>query len=104
MCGTTSGPGVGAYPLLGWSWPNIRLAQPIRDRPVWGLDFHTVRGGINPGDTRVRPRVVGVVDVCMDSDPGMGGPIVPGLRIYHNVRALANERSVRRKSHFFFFA
>ena len=25
--------------------------QPIRDRPVGGIgDFHTVRGGINPGD------------------------------------------------------
>ena len=37
----------------------------------WGWDFHTVRGGINPDDTRVRPRVVGVVDVWMESDPGM---------------------------------
>ena len=37
----------------------------------WGWDFHTMRGGINPDDIRVRPRVVGVVDVWMDSDPGM---------------------------------
>ena len=37
----------------------------------WGWDFHTVRGAINPGDIRVRPRVVGVVDVWMDFDPGM---------------------------------
>ena len=29
----------------------------------WGWDFHTVRGGINPDDIRVPPRVVGVVDV-----------------------------------------
>ena len=38
--------------------------QPIGDRPVGGIgDFHTVRGGINPGDRyiRVRFRVVGVV-------------------------------------------
>ena len=42
-----------------------------------------MRGGINPGDIRVRPRVVRVVDVWMDSDPGMGGPIVPGWRIYY---------------------
>ena len=37
----------------------------------WGWDLHTVRGGINPDDIRVRPRVFGVVDVWMDSDPGM---------------------------------
>ena len=30
-----------------------------------------MRGGINPDDIRVRPRVVGVVDVWIDSDPGM---------------------------------
>ena len=28
-----------------------------------GLDFHTLRGGTDPGDLRFRPRVVGVVDV-----------------------------------------
>ena len=37
----------------------------------WGWDFRTVRRGINPDDIRVRPRVVGVVDVWMDSDPGI---------------------------------
>ena len=37
----------------------------------WGWHFHTVRGGINPDDIRARPWVVGVVDVWMDSDPGM---------------------------------
>ena len=37
----------------------------------WGWGFHTVRGGINPDDIRVHPRLVGVVDVWMDSDPGM---------------------------------
>ena len=36
-----------------------------------GWDSHTVRGGINPDGIRVRPRVVGVVDAWMDSDPGM---------------------------------
>ena len=30
-----------------------------------------MRGGIDPDDIRVRPRVVGVVKVWMDSDPGM---------------------------------
>ena len=28
----------------------------------WGWDFHTLRGGIDPGDLRVRLQVVGVVD------------------------------------------
>ena len=75
---------MGPYPLPGWSWLNIRPPQQIRGRPVWGWDFHTVRGCINPGDIRVRPRVVGVVlDVWTDSDPGMGGPIVPGWHIYY---------------------
>ena len=42
--------------------------QQIRDRPVGGVGdyFHTVRGGINPGDILVRSRVVGVVYVCVD--------------------------------------
>ena len=31
-------------------------SQPIRDRPVGGIgDFHTVRGGINPGDMVIYP-------------------------------------------------
>ena len=37
-----------------------------------GLDLHTARGGINTGDMRVRSWIVGVVDVWVDSDPGMG--------------------------------
>ena len=37
----------------------------------WGWDFYTVRGGINPGDIRVRPHFVRAVDEWMDSDPGM---------------------------------
>ena len=66
----TIGPGIGPYP------PRVKLAlytspgqSAIRR---WGCDFHTMGGGINPGDIRFRPRVVGVVDVWMDSDPGMG--------------------------------
>ena len=59
---------MGPYP------PKEELAQhepqPIRDRPL-GLGFHTVRGDIDPDDIRVHPRVAGVVDVWMDSDPGM---------------------------------
>ena len=65
----TSGPGMGPYR------PRVELAiymrydpQPIRDRRVGGDGdyFHTVRKGINPGDIRVRSRVVGVVHVCVD--------------------------------------
>ena len=37
----------------------------------WGWEFHTVRGSINPDGIQVRTRVVEVVDVWMDSDPGM---------------------------------
>ena len=37
-----------------------------------GCDFHTMGGGISPGDVRFRSRVVGVLDVWMDSDPGIG--------------------------------
>ena len=29
----------------------------------WGWDFHTLRGGIDPGDLPLRPRVVGVVEM-----------------------------------------
>ena len=36
----------------------------------WG--FHTFRGGIDPGDNRFRPRVVGVVEVWRDSSSGDG--------------------------------
>ena len=39
--------------------------QPIGGWPVGGVgDFRTVRRGINPGDIRVRSRVVGVI--CVD--------------------------------------
>ena len=33
---------------------------------LWGWIFHTVRGGIDPGDQLFRPRVVGVVDIWKD--------------------------------------
>ena len=29
----------------------------------WGWGFHTVRGGIDPGDHLIRPGFVGVVDI-----------------------------------------
>ena len=31
-----------------------------------GWRFHTLRGGIDPGDLRFRPRVVGVVEIFRD--------------------------------------
>ena len=56
--------------LPRWSWLNVRIMA-NQEVGRWGWDFHTVRGGINPNDIRVRPQVVGEVAVCMDSDPGM---------------------------------
>ena len=55
--------------------PKVELAQhtnhgQLENSPV-GLGFPHCAGGINPDGIRVRPRVVGVVDVWMDSDPGM---------------------------------
>ena len=45
--------------------------QPIRDRPM-GLGFPHGVGRYQPGlYPRVRPQVVGVIDVWMDSDPGI---------------------------------
>ena len=39
--------------------------QPISNHPLgWG--FHTLRGGIDPGDLRFRLRVVGVVEIWKD--------------------------------------
>ena len=61
---------MGPYVLPRWNWFNIRtMANQKIGRRGW--DFHTVRTSINPDDIRVRPWVVGVVDVWMDSDPGM---------------------------------
>ena len=66
-----------------WTWdgtlysPEVELARHTNHNMAnqkidrWGWNFHTVWGGINSDDIRVRPRVVGAVDVWMDSDPGM---------------------------------
>ena len=32
----------------------------------WGWGFHTVRGGIDAGDLRFRPWVVGIVEIWKD--------------------------------------
>ena len=39
---------------------------------LWGWGFHTVRGGIDPGDLRFRRRAVGVVDERKDFLTGGG--------------------------------
>ena len=62
-------PGCGGTSILsreatiGARW--LHEPQPISNQSVrWGL--YAARGGIDPGDLRFRPRVVGVVDVRKD--------------------------------------
>ena len=67
---------MGPYP------PRVALALFLSPRQSaigrWDWGFHTVRGGVNPGDHRFRPGVVGVVDV-MERFLNLGsGPILPG--------------------------
>ena len=58
----------------------MNLSQLATSQVGWG--FHTLRGGIDPGDLRFRPRVVGVVEMWKDfqyedetlSYPGVAGP------------------------------
>ena len=54
-------------------WPEGQLSpragfmSPSRSAITqWGWGFHTLRGGIDPGNLRFRPRVVRVVDVWKD--------------------------------------
>ena len=48
----------------------MSLSQSATSQLGWG--FHTLRGGIDPGDLRFRPRVVGVVEIWNGFEPGMG--------------------------------
>ena len=58
----------------------MSLSQSATSQLGWG--FHTLRGGIDPGDLRFRPRVVGVVEMWKVfrsgnenlSSPGAAGP------------------------------
>ena len=43
----------------------------------WSWGFHTVRGGITPGDNMFRPRVVAVLEMRRDFQT-RGGALVPG--------------------------
>ena len=57
---------MGSYRPRGGAGSIMYDPQQIRDQPVGGVGgFHTVRGGINPGDIRVRCWVVGAVYVWM---------------------------------------
>ena len=83
---TLSSPG--AAGLQQWPevklWPragSISLSQSATSQ--WGSRFHTLRGGIYPGDPCFRPPVVGVVEIWKDlqsgdetlSSPGAAGPL-----------------------------
>ena len=61
-----------------WRW--LHESQPISDHPV-GLRFPRRAGWYRPGDHRVRPRFVGVVDVLkVSNDPGIR-PYPPRLAL-----------------------
>ena len=70
MYGRTHDPGMGPH------HPRLALAlfsSPSQSATLpWGWGFHTVRGGIDPGDFRIRRRVVGVVDEWKDFLTGGG--------------------------------
>ena len=79
MHGRISDPGMGTYPPLvqrdlgiGPRGSSRRALAPYHMSPSqseitqWGWGFHTLRGSIDPKDPRLRPRVVGVVDVWKD--------------------------------------
>ena len=60
----------------------LRGPQPIIHHPV-ALAFHTLPGGIYPGDLRFRPAVVLVVEIWNDvrsADGNLSSPTAAGLR------------------------
>ena len=60
-CGGTSALARGATLAARW----LHEPQPFSNHPV-GLSFHTLRGGIDPGDLRFHPRVVEAVEIWKD--------------------------------------
>ena len=70
--------GDGTLSSPGGAGSTIYEPQPIRDRPVGGIeDFHTVRGGINPGDISVFVPGLSELYIC-ESIMILGmDPIVP---------------------------
>lgn len=68
-------------------------SQSMITRWVWG--FHTVRGGVDPGDRRFFPRFVGVVYIWKDFFYQMMGPYPP--RVWPNLDC-SFEHQTSRKS------
>ena len=58
-CGRTSTLARGTTLEARW----LHVAQPFSNHPQWDWDFHTPRGGFDPGDHRDRSQVVGVAKV-----------------------------------------
>ena len=58
-CSGTSTLARGATLAARW----LHEPQPISNQPVVGWCFHTLWGGIDPGDPRFRSRVVEVVEI-----------------------------------------
>ena len=63
VSGATSTLARGATQLSPRAGSTSLSQQPTRP---WGWDFHTMRGGIDPGNHRFRSRVVGDVEVWKD--------------------------------------
>ena len=75
--------------------------QPIRDRLVGGIeDFHTVRGGINPGDISVFVPGLSESYICeWIMILGINGPYRLQMTVIY-LRSSANERpAIRQKGH-----
>ena len=71
--------GDGTLSSPGGAGSTIHEPQPIRDRPVGGIgDFHTVRGGINPGDVSVFVPGLSELYICECIMILGMDPIVPG--------------------------
>ena len=63
ISGRISDPGMGPYPLRARR-NSTKLSQSAIGRWRWG--FHTVRGGVDPGDHFFRPWLVDVAHVSKD--------------------------------------
>ena len=70
MYGRISDPGLRRYPPRG----TLALCTSPSQSVIgwWDWDFHIVRGGVDPGNHRFRPQVVGVVEVWKDLGSGDG--------------------------------
>ena len=57
---------LGVAPMGNFRARWLHELQPISNLTLWGWGFHTVRGVINPGNLRFRPRFVEVVEIWED--------------------------------------